>query len=42
MHSVKSVRIRTYSGPCFPALGLKMDQNNSKYGRFLSSDATED
>ena len=33
VHRVKSVRIRSYSRPCFPALGL----NNSEYGRFLRS-----
>ena len=30
IHCVKSVRIRSYSGPCFPAFGLNTDQNNSK------------
>ena len=41
---VKSVRIRSYSGPYFPAVGLNTkriqentDQNNSKYGHFLRS-----
>ena len=28
-HCVKSVRIRSYSGPHFPAFGLNTDQNNS-------------
>ena len=36
-HCVKSVRIRSYSGPDFPAFGLKTDQNNSKYGHFKRS-----
>ena len=38
---VKSVHIRSYSGPYFPAFGLRMreniDQNNSEYGHFLRS-----
>ena len=43
-HCVKSVRIRCYSGPYFPAFGLNTerygmwenaDQNNFKYGHFL-------
>ena len=49
MHCVKSVCIRSYSGPYFPALGLNTekysvrvrentDQNNSKYWHFLRSD----
>ena len=38
MHCVKSVRIRSYSSPYFPAFGLNTDQNNSKYGHFLRSD----
>ena len=33
-HCVKSVRIRSSSGPYSPAFGLKTDQKNSKYGRF--------
>ena len=33
-HCVKSVRIRSYSGPYFPAFGL----NNTEYGHFLRSD----
>ena len=48
LHSVKSVRIRSYSGPYFPAFGrnteryfVRMrentDQNNSEYGHFLRS-----
>ena len=45
-HCVKSVPIRSYSGPYFPAFGLNTysvqmrenaDQNNSKYGHFLRS-----
>ena len=35
---MKSVGIRSYSGPYFPAFGLNADQNNSKYGHFLRSD----
>ena len=46
IHCVKSVRIRSYSGPHFPAFGLNApvrmrenaNQNNSKYGHFLRSD----
>ena len=34
-HCVKSVRMRSYSGPHFPAFGLNTHQNNSEYGRFL-------
>ena len=34
LHCVKSVRIRSYCGPHFPAFGLKTEQNNSKYGHF--------
>ena len=37
-HCVKSVRIRGYSGPYFPAFGLNMDQNNSEYGHFLCNE----
>ena len=41
-HCVKSVRIRSYSGPSFLAFGLNtvrenMDLNNSEYGHFLHS-----
>ena len=32
-HCVKSVQIRSYSGPHFPAFGM----NNSEYGHFLRS-----
>ena len=35
---VKSVRIRSYSGPHFPAFGLYTNHNNSEYGHFLRSD----
>ena len=31
---MKSVRIRSYSGPYFSAFGLNTDQNNSEYGHF--------
>ena len=34
---MKSVRIRSYSGPYFPAFGLNTDQNNSEYGHILRS-----
>ena len=36
-HSVKSVRIRSYSGPYFPAFILNTDQNNFEYGTFSRS-----
>ena len=36
-HGVKSVRIRSYSGPYFPAFRLNTDQNNSEYGDFSRS-----
>ena len=36
-HCVKSVRIRSYSGPYFPAFGLNTDQNNCEHGHFLRS-----
>ena len=38
MHCVKSVRIRSYSGPYFHAFTLNTDQNNSEYGHFSRSD----
>ena len=49
-HYVKSVRIRSYSGPHFSAFGLNTeryslqmlenaDPNNSEYGHFLRSEA---
>ena len=34
-HWVESVRIRSYSGPYFPAFWLNMDQSNSEYEHFL-------
>ena len=46
LNCLKSVRIRSYSGPHFPAFGLlciqsecekNADQNNSGYGHFLRS-----
>ena len=40
MDCVKSVRIRSYSGPHFPHLDWireNADQNKSKYGHFLCS-----
>ena len=47
-HCVKSVRVRSYSGPYFPAFGLNAEkyevrmrentnQNNSEYEHFLRS-----
>ena len=36
-HCVKSDRIRSYSGPNYPACGLNTDQNNSEYGHFSRS-----
>ena len=36
-HCVKNIRIRSYSDPYFPAVGLNTDQNNSKYGHFSRS-----
>ena len=38
-HCVKSVRIQSYSGPHFPAFGMRenANQNNSEYGHFLFS-----
>ena len=40
-HFVKRVRVRSYSGPYFPAFGLNTDHNNSEYGQFLHSDKWE-
>ena len=37
LHCVKSVLIRSYSSPYFPAFGLNTDQNNSEYGHSLRS-----
>ena len=37
-HCIKSDRIRSYSGPYFPALGLNVDQNNSEYEHFPLSE----
>ena len=34
-HCVKSARIRSFSGRCFPAFGLNTDQANIEYGQFL-------
>ena len=33
-HCVKSVLIRSFSGPNFPEFGLNTDQKNSEYGHF--------
>ena len=41
-HCIKSVRIRGYSGPNFPAFGLNTDQNSSEYGHFSRSDSVFD
>ena len=51
MRCVKGVRIRSFSGPYFPAFGLNispylfrmwgnMDQKNPKYGPFSRSDGS--
>ena len=37
LHCLKSVGIRSCSGPYFPAFGLNTNQNNSEYGHFLRS-----
>ena len=37
IHCVKSVRIRSFSGPYFPAFGLNTDQKNFEYGQFSRS-----
>ena len=42
LHCVKSVRIRSYSGPYFPTFELNTDQNNSEYGHFLRSASAVD
>ena len=34
----KKDRIRSYSGPYFPAFELNTDQNNSEYGQFSRSE----
>ena len=39
-HSVKSVRIRSYSGQYFLAFGLNKDQNNSECEHFLQCQKT--
>ena len=36
-HCVKSVHIRSYSGPHFPAFGLNTDQKKYEYGHFSRS-----
>ena len=38
MHCVKSMRIRSFFGPYFPAFGLNTDQKNFEYGHFSRSD----
>ena len=37
IHYVKSVHIRRFSGPHFPAFGLNTDHRNSEYGHFSVS-----
>ena len=37
LHCVKSVSIRSYSGPYFLSFGLNTDQDNCEYGHFLCS-----
>ena len=39
---VKSVRIRSYSGPYSVRMRKNTDQNNSEYGHFLRSDSLLD
>ena len=41
VHCVKSVRIRSYSGPYSVRMRENTDQNNSKYGHFLRSDMSQ-
>ena len=36
-HCIKSVPIRSYSGPYFHPMGLNTDENNSECGHFLRS-----
>ena len=36
----ESVRIRSFSGPCFPAIELNANQKNFEYGDFLRSFST--
>ena len=38
---MKSVLIRSYSGPYFPAFGLNTDQNDFEYEHFLGSEKVE-
>ena len=40
-HCVKSVCIRSFSGPCLPTFGLNTDQKNSEYGHFSRSVSDE-
>ena len=37
-HCVKSVRIRSFTGPYFPTFGLNTEQKNSEYGHFPHSE----
>ena len=38
-HCIKSVPIRSYSGPYFHPMGLNTDENNSEHGHFLRSES---
>ena len=38
MNTAWNVRIQSYSGPYFPALGLNANQNNPEYSQFLRSE----
>ena len=42
MHCVKSVRIRSYSGPYSVRMRENTDQIDSEYGEFLGSDRIND
>ena len=41
-HSVKSVRIWSFSGPYFSALGVNTDQKNSEYGHLSRSEKPQE
>ena len=40
-HCVKSVQIRSFSGPYFPAFGLNTEQKNSVFGHFSRGDTNQ-
>ena len=42
IHRVKSVRIRSLSGPDSPSSGLNTDQKTSEYGHFSRSENFEE